>query len=259
MADYIDVAQARALSGLRLVLSPGVPGPWSEAAKGILYVKGISFVRVRQELGGENRELIEWTAQATAPVAVWNDEPPRSTWIEQLFLAERLQPNPSLIPESLEQRMLMFGYCNELCGEHGFGWSKRLMLIHPTLSNPNTEESARVFSAYIGKKYGYTEEEAKTAPIRVAELLEILGARLEQQRESGSMFFIGTRLSALDIYWATFAALVQPLPPDLCPMPDRLRASYTNTDPVVQAAMNPILLEHRDMIYNEYLELPIDL
>lgn len=41
--------------------------------------------------------------------------------------------------------MLMFGYYNELCGEHSFGWSKRLMLVHPTLSNPNTKESDRVF------------------------------------------------------------------------------------------------------------------
>ena len=33
MAEYIEVEQARAMSGLRLVLTPGVPGPWSEAAR----------------------------------------------------------------------------------------------------------------------------------------------------------------------------------------------------------------------------------
>lgn len=109
-AAYFHVAQARSLSGLRLVLSPGVPGPWSEAAKGILPVKGIPYVCVHQEIGGENSERIEWTAPATAPVAAWNDEPPRSTWIELLFLAQRLQPAPSLIPDSLEERMLMIGY-----------------------------------------------------------------------------------------------------------------------------------------------------
>src|SRR2546428_802227 len=111
MAEYMSVEQARSLSGLRLVLSPGVPGPWSEAAKGIFSVKKIPYVRVRQEIGGENRALKEWTAQTTAPVAAWNDEPPRSTWIQQLFLAERLQPNPPLIPASIEDRVLMFGYC----------------------------------------------------------------------------------------------------------------------------------------------------
>ena len=96
MGEFVEVAQARTLSGLRLVLSLGVPGPWSEAAKGILYVKKIPYARVRQEIGGANTELTEWTAQATAPVAIWNDEPPRSTWIEQLLLAERLATDASL-------------------------------------------------------------------------------------------------------------------------------------------------------------------
>ena len=259
MAEYLSVEQARPLAGLRLVLSPGVPGPWSEAAKGILHVKKIPYVRVRQEIGGENRALKDWTAQATAPVAAWNDEPPRSTWIEQLFLAERLQPNPRLIPANIEERVLMFGHCNELCGEHGFGWSKRLLLIHPTLTNPNVDEKSRAFSTYMGNKYGYTPAEAEAAPARCAEILQLFGSRLEHQRAQGSKFFIGNQLSALDIYWAAFAALIQPLPHELCPMPQPFRTLYTNTDPVVQASVKPILLEHRDFIYHEYLELPIDL
>ena len=56
MAEYIDVERARAMTGLRLVLTPGVPGPWSEAAKSILYVKKLPYVKVRQELGGANGE-----------------------------------------------------------------------------------------------------------------------------------------------------------------------------------------------------------
>ena len=259
MGEFVEVAQARTLSGLRLVLSLGVPGPWSEAAKGILYVKKIPYVRVRQEIGGANTELTEWTAQATAPVAVWNDEPPRSTWIEQLLLAERLEPTPALIPDNIEDRMLMFGYCNELCGEHGYGWSKRLMLLNPILTNADAEESARAFASHLGNKYGYERAEAEAAPARVAEILKTLSTRLEQQHKNGSKFFIGDQLSALDIYWSTFAALIQPLPHELCPMPGAFRTMYTNTDPVVQAAVNPILLGHRDFIYHEYLELPIDL
>jgi glutathione S-transferase len=259
MAEYISVEEARPMSGLRVVLSPGVPGPWSEAAKGILYVKKIPYVRVRQEIGGENRALKEWSAQATAPVFAWNDEPPRSTWIEQLFLAERLQPNPSLIPSNINDRMTMFGYCNELCGEHGFGWSKRLLLVHPTLSNPKADAQSRGFSQYIGNKYGYNTPEAEAAPAHCAEILNALAARLEQQRANGSKFFIGNQLSALDIYWAAFAALIQPLPHELCPMPQSFRKMYTNTDPTIQAAAKPILFEHRDFIYREYLELPLDL
>jgi glutathione S-transferase len=259
MAEYIDVEQARGMSGLRLVLSPGVPGPWSEAAKGIFYVKKIPYVRVRQEIGRPDPALQGWTAQTTAPVAAWNDERPRSTWIEQLFLAERLAPNPPLIPTDIEDRVLMFGYCNELCGETGFGWSKRLMLLHSTLSNPNSSEQSRTFATYMGNKYGYSPAVAEAAPARCAQILRLLATRLEQQRAKGSKFFISNQLSALDIYWAAFAALIQPLPHDLCPMPQSFRAMYTNTDPAVQTAVTPLLMEHRDFIYHEYLELPIDL
>jgi glutathione S-transferase len=109
----------------------------------------------------------------------------------------------------------------------------------------------------LGNKYGYSPAAAEAAPARMAEILRLLGARLEQQRAKGSKFFIGNQLSALDIYWATFAALIQPLPPELCPMATAFRTIYTNTDSVVAAATSPLLLEHRDFIYHEYLELPI--
>ncbi|MGH8007710.1 MAG: hypothetical protein ACREQ3_11950 [Candidatus Binatia bacterium] len=160
---------------------------------------------------------------------------------------------------NIDDRALMFGYSNELCGETGFGWSKRLMLIHPTLTNPNADESSRTFSTYLGKKYGYESALAEAAPARVAAILRLLGTRLEQQRARGSRFFVGAQLSALDIYWAAFAALIQPLPHELCPMPQAFRTFYTNTDPVVQAAVTPLLIERRDFIYREYLELPVDL
>jgi hypothetical protein len=258
MADYIDIEQAKTLPGLRLVLPPGRPNPWGEALKGICYVKKIPYVRVRKAQG-HDAALQAWTSQSSAPVAAWNDERPRSTWIEQLYLAERLAPEPALIPINIEDRALMFGCSNELCGENGLGWSRRLMLLHTTLTNPQSDDAARTFASYMGGKYGYDQATAKTAPARVAQILRLLDARLVQQRAAGRKFFIGDRLSALDIYWATFAVLIQPLPPDLCPIPEPLRVSFTNTDPVVGAAVTPALMAHRDFIYREYLELPMDL
>jgi hypothetical protein len=47
MAQYIEVDQAIPMSGLRVVFSPGLPGPWSESAKGILHVKRSSGPEVR--------------------------------------------------------------------------------------------------------------------------------------------------------------------------------------------------------------------
>jgi hypothetical protein len=153
----------------------------------------------------------------------------------------------------------MFGYCNEICGENGFAWFRRIMIVHPTLSNPQADPAARDFAAYMGGKYGYSKAAAQGAPQRVAHILQLLDSRLDQQQAKGSKFFIGTQLSALDVYWATFAAMIKPLPAEQCPIPDALRASLTNTDPTVAAAATSRLMAHRDFIYREYLQLPMEL
>ena len=258
MADYIDIEQAKTLSGLRLILPPGRPNPWAEALKGLCYVKKIPFIRVRKAQGPD-AALQAWTSQSSAPVAIWNDERPRSTWIEQLYLTERLAPQPALIPDAIDERTLLFGYANELCGENGFGWSRRLMLVDGMLQSSQADEGVRTFASYLGGKYSYDQAAVAAAPARVAQILQLLDAKLEQQRARGSRFFIGNQLSALDIYWATFAVLIKPLPPELCPIPEPLRMSFTNTNPVVAAATTPALLTHRDFIYREYLQLPMDL
>jgi len=134
MAKFVDIEEGRELDGLRLVLTTGVPGPWGEAAKGICHVKRIPFTRVRQELGGTNEILAAWTGQTSAPVAAWNDERPCTTSLEILFLAERIAPDPPLLPDDADERARMFGYCHELIGEQGFGWCRRLLLLHQALT-----------------------------------------------------------------------------------------------------------------------------
>ena len=257
--EYVDIDTARNARGLRLVLTRGVPGPWSQAAKGIFWVKRVPHLRVAQEAGGENTALVEWTGSANAPVAVYDDEPPRSGWIDILRLAERVAPEPSLIPEDPHLRAMMFGYANELCGEQGFGWNRRLMMIDRMLPRDGEPLRGEGPAQTLGRRYGYSRDAAAKAPARVAAILRALSTRLRDQHAAGRPFFIGERLSALDIYWATFAALVEPLPSDLCPTPDYLRPFYVLGDPEVRSAADPLLLEHRDRIYREYLELPVRL
>jgi glutathione S-transferase len=259
MAQYIEVEQAIGMSGLRVVLTPGVPGPWSESAKGILYVKKTPYVKVRQIIAAPNDALRKWTAQETAPAFIYNDERPRSLWIDQLYLAERIGPQPSLIPVNVEDRMRMFGMANEVCGENGFGWARRLMLLHESLTDPKLPEAGKNFSGFLGAKYGYEPRQAEAAPQRIADIVASLAGQLEKQRKRGSRFLIGDQLSALDIYWACFAALLRPLPEDLCTMPHGFRKMYTCGDPTVMHAATPELFDHRDRIYREYLELPVDL
>jgi len=256
---YAGLEEARRTTGLRLILGAyPVPGPWREACKGIFYVKKISYMPVTAAgKDGSERELIDWTAQASAPVAIYNDERPRSTWIEQLFLAERLAPEPRLIPANADDRVLMFGYANEICGETGFGWSKRLLMVHATLTEPAANEAAKRTWTHLGKKYGYSAEAAAGAKNRMIGILKMLDDRLASQRAKGSRYFIGNQLSALDIYWATFAALLKPLPPDQCPMATAFRSFYSETDGEIIAALSEPLLEHRDFIYREHLELPV--
>ena len=257
MADYIDIEQAKTLDGLRIVAPPGRPNPWSEGLKGMCYIKNLPYALVAKA-PGHDVALQDWTGQSSAPVAVWNEERPRATWNEQLYLVERLAPQPSLIPDEAADRILMFGLCNELCGEAGLGWFRRIMIVHGSLSNPEVGEQGKAAASYLGDKYGYNPASSEAAPRRVAQILRTLNTRLAEQQARGRRYFFGDQLSALDIYWSTFAVLVQPLPLELCPMDAGARASFVNTDPVVAEALSPRLLEHRERIYREHLRLPMD-
>ena len=129
MTEYLDPEAARDLPGLRLVLTAGVPGPWGEAAKSIFHVKKIDYVPVRQDGGMANEALEAWTGQTNAPQAVLDDEPARSGWAAILLLAERLAPEPRLVPQDRRERALCFGLSHELCGEDGLAWKR--ISVHP--------------------------------------------------------------------------------------------------------------------------------
>jgi hypothetical protein len=66
-------------------------------------------------------------------------------------------------------------------------------------------------------------------------------------------------LTAVDVYSATFMALFAPLPPERCAMASATRAAFEMRDAQTDAALDPILLEHRDRIYATHLELPLSL
>lgn len=260
MAEWIDVEKAKELPGLRLVLTAGVPGPWGEAAKGVFRVKGIPFARVRQDMGAANDALFAWTGHRNAPIAVYPDEPARAGWAEILFLAERLAPEPSLIPSDPAARALMFGLAHELMGENGFGWCRRLLLFRLAIGDAaEPPPPLRALLSRMLAQYRYSRAAAEAARPRVAAILRLLSERLRAARSAGHEYLMGASLSALDIYWAAMAALVQPLPPELCPMPETMRRNYTVTDRLLLEALDPALLEHRDRIYERHLELPVEL
>jgi glutathione S-transferase len=111
----------------------------------------------------------------------------------------------------------MLGLINEIAGENGLGWQRRHLLIKGNVSNPATDQRTKDFWHRFGGKYLFSEEAAAAAPARVASILKFLAERLDRQKAKGGKFFIGDKLSAVDIYWATFAALIRPMAPELCP------------------------------------------
>jgi glutathione S-transferase len=255
--EYVSVDEAIKASGLRMVVVSAVPSPWGEGAKGILHIKRIPWVAVR--LAYDDEALKTWTGGVrSGPIAFYEGEKPRSGWNEIVLLAERLEPAPSLLPADAAERALAFGLMHELCGEGGLGWSRRLQLIHAGLQSAGGFHE-RV-AKYLGKKYGYHGPEVgEAAGARVIELLEMLSARLKAQRLAGSLFYVGNRVTALDVYGATFAAMFRPLPQDQCAMDPGTRAAFETLDAATEAALDPILFEHRDMMYAEHLELPLSL
>jgi glutathione S-transferase len=251
--QYIGVDEARERKGLRMVVVGGVPSPWGEAAKGFLHIKGIEWAAVR--LVYDSEALKEWAGQRSGPVAIYDNEPPRSGWAEILLLAERLAPMPSLLPADPAERALAFGISHEICGQGGLGWSRRLQLIHAGLQKAGgfPEQVAK----YLGRKYGYRPETDAAATPRVAALLGMLGARLKAQHEKGSRYYVGNSLTVVDVYSATFMALFEPLPHEQCEMAPAIRAAFGLHDAQTDAALDPMLLQHRAMMYAEHLELPL--
>jgi glutathione S-transferase len=233
----------------------GIPSPWGEAAKGILHVKGIEWAAVR--LAYDNAALKAWAGQRSAPVAVYENERARHGWAEILLLAERLAPAPSLLPADPADRALVLGLSHELCGEAGLGWSRRLQLVHAGLNEAGGFQVP--VARYLGAKYGYRPEAADAIQPRVVALLGMLVARLKAQRAAGSAYYVGHTLTAVDIYSATVAALFRPLPHAQCAMDAAARAAFEHCDAATASALDPILLEHRDMMYARHLELPLSL
>ncbi len=258
MTDYIEVEEAIDQPGLRVVLTPGIPGPWSESAKAILRVKGLAHVAARQDVLGPNPALRRWSGQTSAPVVAWKDEPPRSNWLEQLYLFERLAPEPRMVPSDFETRVEMLGLANELMGDDGFIAARRHIMVRDFTRADQDPDTRKIFTA-LGEKYGYCDAAAAKAPHRGAEILAHFAARLGRIRQGGGRYLMGECLTALDLYWAAAAALIEPLPQSDCPMTPLFRSVYTNTDPVVAQAADPALLEHRDFVYEQHVGLPLEL
>jgi len=256
MTDWISLEQAIATKGVRLVLARfGIPSPWSEFCRAVFDVKKIPYLRVdARDAQGTYKSLQPLTAQESVPVVLIDGERPRSYWLEQLYAAERLASQPELIPQDAATRALVIGLSAELCAEGGFGWCRRLQMIERLRSDRVSGRDVQI-GAYLENKYGMSFR--SDAGSRCDAIVWLLAERLRKQLAAGRWMFIGEHLTALDLAWAAFAALIQPLPESDCPMPARWRELYSWTPTSIDSEDVALLLAHRDQVYRDFLTLPV--
>jgi glutathione S-transferase len=249
--EYISVAEARKMGGLRLVLGVGAPGPWSLSARALFTIRAVPFIAVGQQLGGANEELVDWTGRRNAPVAVFEDEPAIDGWQQILELAERLGRGPSLYPDDELDRALALGLSAEICGEGGLGWSRRLMMLGA--SRPAADGAPSM----IHRLYGARADAVDAAPARVAMILEGLARQLHRQQARGSDYLVADRISLCDVHWACFSILLKRLSEEACPQAAKRPDVFDTLPEAIRAAADPILFAHRDLVWARHIGLPL--
>jgi len=250
---FVNLEEARAARGLRLVVTAGVPSPWSETAKGCFDAKGIDYLAVR--LTPRDADTRAWTGRHNAPVAVYEDEPPRSGWAEIVALADRIREDVPLVPASQADRIEMWGMAHEILGEGGLVWSLRLVAIHEGLHSDGARGFPVRAARYLGARYGYAPESVDAARGRVQSVLRMLRTRLDD----GRRYFVGGALTVLDICAAAAIGVFVPLPAEQCPMLPDFRRTYETWAPEITDAVSTALLAHRAFMYRHHLALPVAL
>jgi hypothetical protein len=248
---FVTLEEAQGARGARLVVTAGVPSPWSETAKGCFDAKGIDYLAVR--LTAADAATRAWTERHNAPVVMYDDEPPRSGWAEIVTLADRLRPDVPLVPGSLDHRLEMWGIAHEILGEDGLVWNLRLVAIHEGIVTDGARGFPVKAARYLGARYGYVPERAGIARERARSTLLMLARRLDD----GRRYLLGGALSAVDICVATVFGVLAPLPEADCAMLPAFRRAYETWPPEITAAVSPALLAHRDFMYRRHLALPI--
>jgi hypothetical protein len=256
VTEWLTLKEGLTAAGLRIAPVREVPSPWSELCRALFHVKRIpvALISARDSQLGLS-ELKTATAQEALPVVFWESERPRAHWLEQLSLAERLAESPRVLPDLPTERAIVIGLLAELCAEGGFGWHRRLLMIHRLLTESAYGARARAIGHYLAAKYGYPGASLVESRRR-CEVIVAAFAALDVAKQG---FFTGKSLSALDLGWASFAALIQPLPNDLCSMDPMWRDLYTWTPAETAPVKVAELLAHRDHIYRGWMELPVSL
>jgi len=244
---------ALASPGLRLVLLSGAPSPWPQAALAIFHYKQLPFVYASTR--PNEPAFRSWNGARNLPAVLLDDAPVRTGWAEILALAERLAPEPRLIPNEAEARLRTLGLCHELMAEGGLLWNVRLLAIDAGLGTEGREGFLLRAAQYFAPRYGWYPSCAPLARERALFALDLLDAELTRH---GGPYYAGSDVTALDLYSAAALNAVVPLPDSDCPLSPPVRAAFTWMGQTLGSAISPALLAHRQRVVSRFFELPLE-
>jgi glutathione S-transferase len=246
---FVDLAEARAARGVRMVVAGVLPSPWSEAAKAVFRVKELPVLAVRFVRGAP--EIAAWTGTHNVPVVFHDDEPPRTGWAEILALAERLGGRRSLVPD--EDRVPLHGMAHELLGEDGLAWCGRLLMIHASLTSEGRRSWPLPVAQYLAAKYGYAPDRIEAARRRCREVLALFERQL-----AGQPTLFGDTLTALDLQLAVTLTTAVGAPRAECPaMVELVRPAFDVLHEELAPYLPASLVAHRRRIFDQHLPGPI--
>jgi glutathione S-transferase len=252
--EYVSVEEAIGREGLRMVVVGGVPSPWGEAAKGLFHLKGLDWVGVR--LVHDSDALLQWAGERTGRSRSTAGSRRGRAGARSCCLAERLAPEPRLVPEEPAARDEVLALGEAICGRDGLNFTRRLQLVHAGL---NGEPGFNAAPRRTWRRSTATTRRA--APRRAARRAEARRARgaPEGARAAGSDYLVGDALTAADVYLAAAMALFKPLPQEVCEMSRRRAPRSRRSTRRPRRRSIPLLLAHRDMMYARHLALPLKL
>ena len=249
----VDLEGARRLGGLRLVLIREIPSPWSEAARMVFDAKQVTYTAVPHRIGDE--ALRAWTGAHNAPVAVYDDRPPLTHWADILELAEEIAPEPALCPESMGQRSIQFALSHQVLGCRGLVWHSRLLLIDCSLKSGGERGFPLGLARLLAGKYGYQLGTSESSRAQIGQIFGLLLSHLEASRREYTRFFFGGEISALDIHVATALSPFYPPGSERFVTSDVARSWFGSAKEQVNVVVPPLLLEHRERVFERVDQL----
>lgn len=255
-AQYVDLDTARAAEGTRLITSPYVPSPWSEAAKGLFALAGlpVNIVAKPREL---DAPVKDWTGIDNVPVVIHEKEPPRASWAAIVGFVSRLAGPGVLLPVDPRARAADMGLIEMIAGEDGLGWTARLAMIVASFESNGAKGFPPPVAGFLAKRYGHKREmNAALLRERVTERLAVLSEAL------GDRTYIrgGDKPTAVDVYAAAFLTPLSDIDEKACPqLVPMMRKAFGSAAEMLGDLVPPSMWAHRTRMFERHLAWPIRL